>query len=153
MTEVAPIVQVVTSLIVGLGSGVVGAKATERSVRRRYEREREDTRLPLIRELATLYRWEGEHLIGERSNGAPDDRFKEAVTAFDLHRHDLPIALQEELDDDSRVDPDDTYSIGEHYLALSEQLLAYHKQCVLQRQRPRRRRRTQEHGGQGSSPE
>src|SRR5687768_6724730 len=96
MADIGLIAQVATSLIVGLGSGVVGAKAAERSSKRRYERDREDERLPVIREMAILYRWEGEYLTGERSSETPKDRFRAAVAAFDLHRHDLPIKLQKQ---------------------------------------------------------
>lgn len=72
----------------------------------------------MISDLAMLYRWEGEQVTGERDSGPPSDQFRAVMTAFNLHRHDLPLSLQKQLDDAENVDPSDTYSIGEHYLVV-----------------------------------
>ena len=100
--SIASWAQVAASVPIGLGSGVIGARLNERAATRRYEREREDQRLPAVTAMT-------EYLLATGLRSAPDrdaysvekydeTRVNEVRREFDRFRHDLPADVRRPID-------------------------------------------------------
>lgn len=135
MTEV---LQLASSVVVGLGSGWVGARANARAAIRRFDHEKLDRMIPAVREMAAIYRWSGEVHTHERpGEEPPHDRSTAATARFAEYRHELPLNIQHSLDSPR---DDDLFSYGEWEQEVAGELNEWINATVQQLHRRRQRR-------------
>lgn len=128
MAEISPWVQLGAAVAVGLGSAYIGSWASNRGASRRYERERYDAMVPVVREWALLLIWDGEVHCQERMGDGPSsDRWAQVCERFDQFRHDLPLDLQRRLDGEMFDDP---YSYGSWQQETGRRLQAWIEDTV-----------------------